>query len=52
MLSINGELIKYEKLKEGDKIIFSIDKNLGIAEDEVLIYKEGKIQSVFNSFKN
>ena len=52
MLSINGELIKYEKLKEGDKIIFSIDKNLGIAEDEVIIYKEGKIQSVFNSFKN
>ena len=51
MLSINGELIKYEILEEGDKIVFSIDKNLGIAEDEVKIFREGKIQSVFNSFK-
>ena len=52
MLSINGELIKYEKLEEGEKIIYSIDKNLGIVEDHVEIFKEGKIKSVFNIFKD
>ena len=50
-LSINGELIKYDKLLEGVKIIFSIDKNLGIAEDRVEIYdSENKLISIFNDF--
>ena len=50
-LSINGDLIKYQKLKEDDKIIFSIDKNLGIIEDKVEI-KNSKDNSyfVFNIF--
>ena len=51
MLSINGELIKYAKLKEGDKIIFSIDKNLGITEDKVEIYNsKSNLHSLFNVF--
>ena len=37
LLSINGELIKYNKLSEEDKIEFSIDKNFGIIEDKVEI---------------
>ena len=37
-LSINGELIKYKKLEEGDIVSFSIDKNLGLVEDKVEIY--------------
>ena len=52
MISINGELIKYEKLEEGNKIIFSIDKNLGIVEDKVEIIKneKSKSETVFNFF--
>ena len=45
-LSINGELIKFQKLNDGDKIIISIDKNLGLVEDKVEIYDSG------NKFKN
>ena len=54
MLSINGELIKYEKLEERDKIVFSIDKNLGIVEDKVEIIKDEKSKSkmIFNFFKD
>ena len=37
ILSINGDLIKYQKLKEEETIIFSVDKNLGIVEDKVEI---------------
>ena len=48
-LSINGELIKYQKLEEGDKIIFSIDKNLGLVEDKVEIYNfDNKLKQNFN----
>jgi len=48
-LSINGELIKYKKLEEGDKIIFSIDKNLGLVEDKVEIYaSDNKFKNNFN----
>ena len=51
-LSINGELIKYDKLYEGEKIIFSIDKNLSIVEDRVEIYDfDNKLKSIFNIFK-
>jgi hypothetical protein len=50
-LSINGELIKYDKLSEGDKIEFSIDKNLGFAKDEVEIYDSKKqLKRKFNFF--
>ena len=48
-LSINGELIKYDKLLNTKKIIFSIDKNLGIIEDIVEINNNEK-NSVFNCF--
>ena len=51
MLSINGELIKYDKLKEGDKVIFSIDKNLGTIKDKIEIYNsKGNLLSLFNFF--
>ena len=50
-LSINGDLIKFEKLEDNDKIIFSIDKNLGIIEDKIEIYTSNNIlKSVFNYF--
>ncbi len=48
-LSINGELIKYDKLLNVKKIIFSIDKNLGTIEHIVEINNNGK-SSVFNCF--
>ena len=51
-LSINGELIKYDKLFEGEKIIFSIDKNLGISEDIVEINNFEKNRCIFNWFNN
>ena len=52
LLSINGELIKYNKLDNDDKIIFSVDKNLGIVEDKVEIYNsEGNLKYLFNNFK-
>jgi hypothetical protein len=48
-LSINGELIKYQKLEIGDIITFSIDKNLGLVEDKVEIYdSEKKFKINFN----
>ena len=48
-LSINGELIKYKKLEEGEKVIFYIDKNLGLVEDKVEIYNsENKYKNTFN----
>ena len=51
-LSINGELIKYDKLLEGEKIIFSIDKNVGTIEDKVEIYdSENKLKLIFNIFE-
>ena len=49
LLSINGELIKYEKLEEGDIIIFSVDKNLGLIDDTVKIYSSlNNLKSIFN----
>jgi len=49
LLSINGELIKYEKLEEGEIIVFSIDKNLGIVGDSVKIYNSlNELKSTFN----
>ena len=49
LLSINGELIKYEKLEEGDIIIFSVDKNLGLIGDTVKIYSSlNNLKSTFN----
>jgi hypothetical protein len=53
LLSINGELIKYEKLEEGDKVVYSIDKNYGIVEDEVrIINSKDDLKYVFNFFGN
>ena len=50
-LTINGDLIKFEKLEDNDKIILSIDKNLGIIEDKIEIYNSNDIlKSVFNYF--
>ena len=50
-ISINGELIKYDKLSKGDKIKFSIDKNLGFAKDEVEIYdSKEQFKTKFNFF--
>ena len=37
LLSINGEIIKKELLEENHKISFSIDKNLGLSEDLVIL---------------
>ena len=50
LLSINGELIKYNKLSEEDKIVFSIDKNFGIIEDKVEIYNSSNnsLKLIFN----
>ena len=51
-LSINGDLIKYDELFEGDKIIFSIDKNMGTVEDKVEIYdSENNLKNIFNYFE-
>ena len=48
-LSINGELIKYKKLEEGDIVSFSIDKNLGLVEDKVEIYdSKNEYKNTFN----
>ena len=53
LLSINGELIKYEKLEEGDKVLYSIDKNYSIVEDEVqVINSKNDLKYVFNFFDN
>ena len=49
LLSINGELIKYEKL-EKHLIVFYVDKKLGLAEDMVQIF-DSKGMHVFNSMK-
>ena len=46
ILSINGELLKYKKLNE-HKVIFYIDKNLGLAEDMVQIFDNNGMR-VFN----
>ena len=51
-LSINGELIKYKKLDEGDKVLFFIDKNLSITEDKVEVHNSnGEFKYYFNLFK-
>ena len=48
-VSINGELIKYKKLDEGDIITFSIDKNLGLVEDKAEIFdSKKKFKTNFN----
>ena len=53
LLSINGELIKYEKLEEGDKVSYSIDKNYSIVEDEVqVINAKNDLKYIFNFFDN
>jgi hypothetical protein len=52
LLSINGELIKSDNFFEGEKIIFSIDKNLGLAKDEIIILSsDNKLNSKFNFFE-
>ena len=51
LLSINGELIKFEKLEE-NIIMFYIDKNLGIVEDMVhIIDSRGEHYFNFNEKK-
>ena len=35
LLSINGEKIKYQKLKNNEKILIFIDKNLGLLPDRI-----------------
>ena len=51
LLTINGDLIKYNELNNEDKIVFSVDKNLGIVEDKVEIYNsEGNLKCSFNYF--
>jgi len=53
LLSINGELIKYEKLEEDDRVSYSIDKNYSIAEDEVQVINAKKeLKYIFNFFDN
>ena len=53
LLSINGELIKYGKLEEGDKVSYSIDKNYSIVEDEVqVINTKNDLKYIFNFFDN
>jgi hypothetical protein len=53
LLSINGELIKYEKLEESDKVLYFIDKNYSIVEDEVqVINSNNDLKYVFNFFDN
>ena len=48
-LSINGDLIKYKKLDEGDRILLFIDKNLSIAEDRVEVHNfKGDLKYSFN----
>ena len=48
-LSINGELIKYKKLDDGDNILLFIDKNLSIAEDRVEVHdSKGELKYNFN----
>jgi len=50
-LSINGDLIKYKKLDEGDRILLFIDKNLAIAEDRVEVQNsEGDLKYIFNFY--
>jgi len=50
LLSINGEKIKYQKLRNNEKILIFIDKNLGLLPDKVDIVdsKDGKPLSTFN----
>ena len=53
LLSINGELIKYEKLEESDKVLYFIDKNYSIVEDEVqVVNSNNELKYVFNFFDN
>ena len=40
LLSINGELIKYEKLDKNHKILFYVDKNLGLINDSIEVSDE------------
>ena len=47
LLSINGEIIKYEKLEEQHIIMFYVDKNLGLTEDMVQIV-DSKEMHIFN----
>ena len=50
-LTINGDLIKFQKLEENDKIVYSIDKNLGIVQDKIEIFNsEGILKNTFNNF--
>ena len=42
LLSINGKLIKYKELDKGDKIVFTIDKQLGIFQDKADIIDSQK----------
>ena len=40
LLSINGELIKNEKLEEDQKVLFYVDKSFGLIGDSVEISNE------------
>ena len=48
LLSINGEIIKSEKLEENHILFFYIDKNLGLAKDKIQIIDSNGI----HIFKN
>ena len=47
LLSINGDFIKNEKLKENQTVSFYVDKNLGLSEDMVEI-SDLKVKHYFN----
>ena len=47
LLTINGELIKSEKLEENHNIFYYIDKNLGLSKDIVEI-SDSKGKHCFN----
>ena len=52
LLSINGEIIKGEKLEENQITYFYIDKNLGLSEDIIQIIDSNGIRVFNNNKKN
>ena len=53
LLSINGELIKKKELEINKKILYIIDKNLGLFHDKVeIVDSEGNLKSIFNDIKD
>ena len=50
-LTINGDLIKFDKLEKDDTIVYLVDKNLGIIEDKIeILNSNGKSKNIFNNF--